>query len=135
MYIGIIPGPPVGVAQMPARERPCAGARDAGTQSMAAHKNKLPATGAVPTGLKAWLLVVGFAVLLAGCGEKPQQAPAASAPPPPEVGVVTVELGPVPLTTELPGRLEASRVAQVRARVAGIIEKRLFEEGSDVKAG
>jgi membrane fusion protein (multidrug efflux system) len=102
---------------------------------MAAHKNKLPATGAVPTGLKAWLLVIGFAVLLAGCGEKPQQAPAASAPPPPEVGVVTVELGPVPLTTELPGRLEASRVAQVRARVAGIIEKRLFEEGSDVKAG
>jgi membrane fusion protein (multidrug efflux system) len=37
--------------------------------------------------------------------------------------------------TELPGRLEASRVAQVRARVPGILQKRLFREGSDVKAG
>ena len=41
----------------------------------------------------------------------------------------------VGLTTELPGRLEASRVAQVRARAAGIVQKRLFVEGSDVKAG
>jgi membrane fusion protein, multidrug efflux system len=49
--------------------------------------------------------------------------------------VVTVKPGPVGLTVELPGRLEASRVAEVRARVAGILEKRLFEEGSDVKAG
>ena len=42
---------------------------------------------------------------------------------------------PVGLVTELPGRLEASRVAQVRARAAGILQKRLFVEGSDVKAG
>ena len=55
--------------------------------------------------------------------------------PPAEVGVVTVALHSVGLTTELPGRLEASRVAQVRARVAGILQKRLFREGSDVKAG
>ena len=55
--------------------------------------------------------------------------------PPPEVGVVTVALGEVGLVTELPGRLEASRVAQVRARAAGILQKRLFREGSDVKAG
>jgi membrane fusion protein, multidrug efflux system len=51
------------------------------------------------------------------------------------VGVVTVQPGDVGLTTELPGRLEASRVAQVRARAAGILQRRLFKEGSDVRAG
>jgi membrane fusion protein (multidrug efflux system) len=55
--------------------------------------------------------------------------------PPPEVGVVTVAPGEVGLLTELPGRLEPSRVAQVRARAAGIVQKRLFTEGSDVRAG
>ena len=55
--------------------------------------------------------------------------------PPAEVGVITVQPGSVPVITELPGRLEASRVAQVRARAAGIVQKRLFTEGSDVKAG
>lgn len=55
--------------------------------------------------------------------------------PPPEVGVVTVTPGSVGLQAELPGRLEASRVAQVRARAAGIVLERLFREGSDVKAG
>ncbi len=49
--------------------------------------------------------------------------------------MVTVALGQVPLQTELSGRLEASRVAQVRARAAGILQERLFKEGSDVKAG
>jgi len=51
------------------------------------------------------------------------------------VGVVTVKMGAVPVMAELPGRLEASRVAQVRARAAGILQQRLFAEGSDVKAG
>lgn len=55
--------------------------------------------------------------------------------PPPQVGVVTVTRGAVPLATELPGRIEAARTAQVRARVTGIVLKRLFREGSDVKAG
>jgi membrane fusion protein (multidrug efflux system) len=55
--------------------------------------------------------------------------------PPAEVGVVTVTPGDVGLVTELPGRLEASRVAQVRARATGIVQKRLFDEGSEVKAG
>ncbi len=55
--------------------------------------------------------------------------------PPPQVGVISVQPGAVALVTELPGRLEASRVAQVRARAAGILQKRLFQEGSDVKAG
>ncbi|HEY0824295.1 MAG TPA: efflux RND transporter periplasmic adaptor subunit [Ramlibacter sp.] len=74
--------------------------------------------------------------LLVACGQgggAPQQGGAA--PPPPEVGVVTVATGDVGLVTELPGRLEPSRVAQVRARAAGIVQQRLFREGSDVRAG
>lgn len=85
----------------------------------------------------AWLMAGCAAALLAGCGNK-EAAPAGAAAggmPPPEVGVVTVALQPVGLVTELPGRLEASRVAQVRARAAGILQKRLFREGSDVRAG
>ena len=75
---------------------------------------------------------------LAACSDKKedqQKAQAAAQAKPPEVGVVTVELQNVPLISELPGRLEASRIAQVRARAAGIVQKRLFQEGSDVKAG
>lgn len=75
-----------------------------------------------------------LSLLLAACG-KGGGAPQASAPPPPEVGVVTVATGDVGLVTELPGRLEPSRVAQVRARAAGIVQERVFREGSDVKAG
>ncbi|MFT4267473.1 MAG: efflux RND transporter periplasmic adaptor subunit, partial [Xenophilus sp.] len=55
--------------------------------------------------------------------------------PAPQVGVVVATPGEVGLVAELPGRLEASRVSQVRARAAGILLKRLFQEGSDVKAG
>jgi membrane fusion protein, multidrug efflux system len=56
-------------------------------------------------------------------------------PPPPSVGVLTVKPGPVALASELPGRLEAFRLAQVRARVPGIVQKRLFDEGAQVKEG
>ena len=55
--------------------------------------------------------------------------------PAPEVGVITTQLQPVALETELPGRVEPVRVAEVRARVNGVILKRLFTEGSEVKAG
>ena len=72
---------------------------------------------------------------LAACGDKPPAGPPGGAMPPAEVGVVTVAPGDVALVTELPGRLEASRVAQVRARAAGIVLQRLFREGSDVRAG
>ncbi len=77
------------------------------------------------------------ALVLTACGDKSKQAGAAGAGamPPPEVGVVEVQPGAVPLTTDLPGRLEASRLSQIRARAAGILLKRHFEEGSDVKAG
>ena len=80
--------------------------------------------------------VLASALLLAACGAKNDAAPAGGGtPPPPEVGVVTVTPGSVGLVNELPGRLEATRVAQVRARSTGILQKRLFTEGSDVKAG
>ena len=82
-------------------------------------------------------VVAALGVLLAACGQQaPGGTPAGGGgPPPAEVGVVTVAPRAVALATELPGRLEASRVAQVRARAAGILQKRLFKEGSDVKAG
>ncbi|MBX3622910.1 MAG: efflux RND transporter periplasmic adaptor subunit [Rhizobacter sp.] len=75
--------------------------------------------------------------LLAACGQQSGQAggPPGGGMPPAEVGVVTVAPRAVGVITELPGRLEASRVAQVRARAAGILKERLFKEGSDVKAG
>ncbi|HWI79274.1 MAG TPA: efflux RND transporter periplasmic adaptor subunit, partial [Ramlibacter sp.] len=86
--------------------------------------------------------VLLFTVLLAACGQGGSNAQtpgaaggAGAAPPPPEVGVVTVTLRDVGLFNELPGRLEASRVAQVRARAAGIVQERLFREGTDVRAG
>jgi len=79
-------------------------------------------------------LLIALALPLAACGPKPA-APAPAAPPPAEVGVVKAEPASVGLVTELPGRTEASRIAQVRARVAGIVQRQLFREGSDVKAG
>lgn len=86
-------------------------------------------------GRAAWVLSWGaLGLVLVGCGQG-SSAPAPAAPPPPEVGVITATPGRADLTTELPGRLEAFRVAQVRARAAGILQKRLFTEGSDVKAG
>lgn len=87
-------------------------------------------------GLSALLVSV-----LAACGQGEGQGGAAGAKggapamPPAQVGVVTVQLDSVPVITELPGRLEAVRTAQVRARVAGILQKRQFTEGADVKAG
>lgn len=71
--------------------------------------------------------------LLAGCGgDGGSQKPPPQAP---EVAVVTVNPQKVVLTTELPGRTTAFRVAEIRPQVSGLIQKRLFTEGSDVKAG
>jgi membrane fusion protein (multidrug efflux system) len=92
---------------------------------------------------RAAVAAAALAVLaLTACGKSEAPAGAApgagaggGAPPPPEVGVVVATPGDVGLVTELPGRLEASRVAEVRARAAGILQQRLFREGSDVKAG
>ena len=69
--------------------------------------------------------------LLSGC----QQEEAPPAAPPPQVGVVTLQAQAFTLTTELPGRTSAYRIAEVRPQVNGIILKRLFTEGREVKAG
>lgn len=72
------------------------------------------------------------AVSLAGCDKGEQGWGEA---PPREVDVLTVKTEPFTVVAELPGRIEPVRVAEVRARVAGIVLKRTFEEGADVKAG
>jgi membrane fusion protein (multidrug efflux system) len=76
---------------------------------------------------------------LTACGHKkdppPPGAGAGAKMPQPEVGVITTKIEKIALETELPARAEAIRVAQVRARVNGVVLKRLFEEGSEVKQG
>ncbi len=78
-----------------------------------------------------------FLLPLAACSPDGKSAAASSAgaPPPTEVEVMQTGRSAATLTQELPGRVTAVRTAQVRARVEGIVEKRLFEEGSDVRAG
>jgi len=82
-------------------------------------------------------LVVAVAAALSACGggDKAAGAGGGGMPPPAPVGVLKAELQAVALQTELPGRVEAQRTAQVRARVNGVVLKRLFTEGSEVKAG
>jgi membrane fusion protein (multidrug efflux system) len=86
-------------------------------------------------------LLLHFRIVLAGVlafsfgSCKRNAANNAAATPPPEVTIETITPRRVAVTNELPGRIEAVRVAQVRARVAGILLKRVFEEGADVKAG
>ena len=97
-------------------------------------------TANTPTLSKTRLSAVTLAVLLAlsACGKKDDPKAAAAAGgnrPPPQVGVIVTKLEPVALQTELPARVEPVRVAQVRARVNGVVLKRLFTEGSEVKAG
>ncbi|MEK8086060.1 efflux RND transporter periplasmic adaptor subunit [Aquabacterium sp. A3] len=76
------------------------------------------------------------AAWLTGCSPSQDGAAAgAGGPPTVPAGVVTVQPQSVPLVVELPGRLEPIRTAEVRARVAGVVQKRLFTEGSTVKAG
>ena len=74
------------------------------------------------------------AVLLAALAACGKQAPP-PAPPPPEVGVVAVNPASVPLQKDLVGRLAPFRSADVRARVPGVLQKRVYEEGSDVREG
>jgi membrane fusion protein, multidrug efflux system len=76
-------------------------------------------------------LFIGVAALQAGCGHHGPPP----APPPPKVSVVTLQTQAVPITTELPGRVNALRTADVRPQVSGVILKRLFVEGEEVKAG
>lgn len=97
-----------------------------------------PSTTPARLNLSARRWCLGALVLaLAACGAKdaPPAGAAGKAPPPATVGVVTVAEQTVALQTELPGRVSPLRVAQVRARVNGVVLQRLFREGSEVKAG
>ena len=78
--------------------------------------------------------VLAGMLIMTGC----KQQSSVGGPPPagtPEVGVMTITTAPVTLTMELPGRTSPHMLAEVRPQVGGIIQKRLFTEGSDVKAG
>lgn len=77
----------------------------------------------------------GFAALVAALALAACGGGEAGAPPPPEVSVVTVKPRAIEITDELPGRTTAFRVAEVRPQVTGIVQKRLFAEGTEVKAG
>jgi membrane fusion protein (multidrug efflux system) len=90
------------------------------------------------TSTKPIFLTLLLTASLAGCGGGDKPAAGAgpgAAMPPPEVDVIIVVPGRATLTQDLPGQLQAYRTAQVRARVEGVVEKRLFQEGSDVQAG
>ena len=83
---------------------------------------------------RAVLIIVAIILvvcLIPGCGEKKRGGPM----PMPEVAVITIEPKPIVTTTELAGRTSANLIAEVRPQVGGIIQKRLFTEGSDVQAG
>ncbi|RLB69509.1 MAG: efflux transporter periplasmic adaptor subunit, partial [Deltaproteobacteria bacterium] len=78
------------------------------------------------------LMVMSVGLLLAGCDQQkqaPQQRPV------PQVSFITVQPEKIMLSTELPGRTSAFRVAEIRPQVSGLIQKRLFTEGANVKAG
>ena len=91
--------------------------------------------------LRVAAIAAATALALAACGKSEDKAgqqggaAAGQQAPVPEVRVVTVHPQQVTISTDLPGRLESFRSAGVRAQVGGIIKKRLFQEGSYVKAG
>ncbi len=78
-------------------------------------------------------MLAAMAPLLAGCNEP--MAAVAATPVEPEVGIFTVTPHPRAITRELPGRISPTRVSDVRARVSGIVVERLFQQGTEVKAG
>jgi membrane fusion protein (multidrug efflux system) len=80
----------------------------------------------------AVVLMLSGSLALTGCNDKEAQQ---GAPHAPQVGVVTLKTEPLNVTTELPGRTAAFRIAEVRPQVGGIILKRNFVEGSEIKAG
>jgi len=90
----------------------------------------MPSSSPVRLRTLAPLLLLSLA--LAGCDSKP---PAEEQAPKPAVSVETVREQPLAISTELSGRILAPRIAEVRARVAGVVLKRVYREGSDVKQG
>src|SRR3546814_11992829 len=83
------------------------------------------------------LALAGAILLLSACGNGEEAGPggAAGQMPPPQVGVVVAKQTTVPLTQEMVGRLAPYRSADVRARVPGVLHKRVYDEGSAESAG
>lgn len=81
--------------------------------------------------LRKTLLSLALSLALAGCGEQAAPPPASQA----EVGVISLQPQAQRITSELPGRTKAWLSAEIRPQVGGILQKRLFTEGSQVKAG
>ncbi len=85
---------------------------------------------------KSWKLLLSLTVLaLAACKSDAQEHDAGQAPPPPSVEVLEVTPRPVPVAHEYVGQTMGSREVEIHARVTGIIEQRLYEEGAPVEAG
>src|SRR3954468_3443299 len=85
------------------------------------------------------VLVIACALLLAGCGNSSQSQGGTGGPRGPkgpvQVGYVVVQMGSAPLEQELPGRVSAFQVSEVRPQVSGVVTRRLFQEGSIVHQG
>lgn len=81
------------------------------------------------------IATMGSLLLLAGCQKEEENAAAAPAMPPAQVGVITTKTEEAPITNELPGRIAATRTAEVRPRISGIVVERVFQQGSIVKEG
>lgn len=86
----------------------------------------------VPHRLRPVALTAFLALSVAGCNDTAEQS---DQQPKPQVRVETLQLQPLAISTELSGRILAPRTAEVRARVAGVVLKRVYREGSDVKQG
>jgi membrane fusion protein (multidrug efflux system) len=98
--------------------------------NMTRHSGIHAITPGTPT-IRAAIAVLCATIGLAACSDKPQATAAAT----PEVNVLRVQTTAVPVSVELPGRVSAHLVAEVQARATGIVLKRTFVEGSQVKAG
>lgn len=84
------------------------------------------------------LLAAALAATFCGCSNSDSNSAApvgAAAPPVPQVGFVTLHGQQVPFVATVPGRMIASGVSEIRPQVSGIIQKRLFREGGEVKSG
>ncbi|MBN8966534.1 MAG: efflux RND transporter periplasmic adaptor subunit, partial [Rhizobiales bacterium] len=88
-----------------------------------------------PLALRSVIGVVLCGWALSGCSDATTTASAEAEPVPQQVSVVTVQPSPLPLIRELPGRIAPTRIAEIRARVTGIVVSRNFEQGSDVDLG
>ncbi|MFF7064677.1 efflux RND transporter periplasmic adaptor subunit [Pseudomonas sp. NPDC008258] len=86
----------------------------------------------LPPRLRPVALLAFLSLSLAGCGDSAKQDEQA---PTPQVRVETLQLQPLAISSELSGRILAPRTAEVRARVAGVVLKRVYREGSDVRQG